>query len=71
MTALSPRVAITFTPGVPPIRTTLVRYYEEQLGNGQGRWQRLQTLAEVWVTSVLMLVLAALAAWAATNPVHH
>jgi type IV secretion system protein VirD4 len=27
--ALPPRTAITFTPGVPPIRTTLVRYYEE------------------------------------------
>jgi type IV secretion system protein VirD4 len=27
--ALPPREAITFTPGVPPIRTTLLRYYEE------------------------------------------
>jgi type IV secretion system protein VirD4 len=27
--ALSERVAITFTPGVPPIWTTLVRYYED------------------------------------------
>ncbi len=26
---LHPRVAITFTPGVPPIRTWLTRYYEE------------------------------------------
>src|SRR5580704_50078 len=29
VTALSSRVAITFTPGVPPLRTTLMRYYEE------------------------------------------
>lgn len=27
--ALPPRVAITFTPGMPPIFTTLLRYYEE------------------------------------------
>jgi type IV secretion system protein VirD4 len=26
---LSPRTAITFTPGVPPVCTTLIRYYEE------------------------------------------
>lgn len=69
--ALPPRVAITFTPGVPPIRTTLLRYYEEiMLGNGPGRWQRRQTLAEVWITSMLMLAMAAFALWAALNPVH-
>jgi len=28
--ALPPRLAITFTPGVPPIRTWLLRYYEEK-----------------------------------------
>jgi type IV secretion system protein VirD4 len=28
--ALPPRVAITFTPGLPPIRTTTVRSYEEK-----------------------------------------
>ena len=28
--ALSPRTAITFTPGCRPIRTTLLRYYEEK-----------------------------------------
>jgi len=70
VSALSPRVAITFTPGVPPIWTTLLRYYEEQLGNGQSRWRRLQALAEVWATSVLMLALAALALWAAMQPIH-
>lgn len=71
VTALSPRVAITFTPSLPPICTVLVRYYEEQLGKGQSRSRRLQALAEVWVTSVLMLALAALAVWAAASPVHH
>ena len=69
--ALDPRMAVTFTPGVRPILTRLVRYYEEKLGNGQSRMQRLQTLAEVWVTSAVMLVLAALAVWAAASPVHH
>lgn len=28
--ALNPRLAITFTPGVPPVMTTLLRYYEEK-----------------------------------------
>lgn len=28
---LPPRTAITFTPGVPPICTTLIRYYEESV----------------------------------------
>jgi type IV secretion system protein VirD4 len=32
--ALPPRVAITFTSGVPPIRTTLLRYYEENIRPG-------------------------------------
>ncbi len=69
--ALDPRMAVTFTPGVRPILTRLVRYYEERLGNAQSRWSRVQTLAEVWVTSVLMLVLAALVVWAAASPVHN
>jgi type IV secretion system protein VirD4 len=32
--ALDPRIAITFAPGIPPLRTRLVRYYEKsrQLG---------------------------------------
>ena len=28
--ALSPRTAVTFAPGVPPIRTRLIRYYESR-----------------------------------------
>ena len=35
--ALDERTAITFTPGVPPIRTRLVRYYEnDQPQRGSG-----------------------------------
>ena len=43
---LSDRIAITFTPGVPPIWTTLVRYFEERnlarhrdAGSGSRRWR--------------------------------
>jgi type IV secretion system protein VirD4 len=28
--SLNPRTAVTFTPGIPPICTTLLRYYEEK-----------------------------------------
>ncbi len=31
VTALPARLAITFTPGVPPLKTMLTRYYEERL----------------------------------------
>ena len=44
--AFPDRTAITFTPGVPPICTTLVRYFEERnmtrgrdAGSGSRRWQ--------------------------------
>ena len=41
MLALDKRTAITFTPGVPPIWTTLVRYYEESLvGRQPGHLER-------------------------------
>jgi hypothetical protein len=36
VTNLPSRTAITFTPGIPPIMTTLIRYYEENL-SGRGR----------------------------------
>ncbi|MBI5764514.1 MAG: type IV secretory system conjugative DNA transfer family protein [Planctomycetes bacterium] len=42
--ALSPREAITFAPGVRPIRTTLLRYYEEPgLGRRRGWLARFGT----------------------------
>jgi type IV secretion system protein VirD4 len=55
---LDQRVAITFTPGIPPLATRLVRYYEEPLGNGPGRLGRLRTRVEVWLAAVLLLGLA-------------
>lgn len=42
--ALSPREAITFAPGVRPIRTTLLLYYEEpRLGRRSGWLARIAT----------------------------
>jgi type IV secretion system protein VirD4 len=36
--ALPSTTAITFTPGLPPIRTTLLRYYEEKRLGRRGGW---------------------------------
>lgn len=56
---LPQRTAIIFAPGVPPIRTTLTRYYEDQcLGKAPGRRERLQMTAEIWATAVLLLATA-------------
>lgn len=60
--ALPQRVAVTFTPGVPPICTVMTRYYEQK---SPGKWRRIQTTAEVWLTAMLMLLLSALGVWAA------
>ena len=57
---LSPRLAITFTPGVPPVLTRLTRYYE-QPSLGKGRWQRVRWIAEVWLTAILLFLLTAAA----------
>ena len=58
--ALSERTAITLAPGVPPIWTTLLRYYEENLARKPGRvWPALTALVEA---VCLLLVAGALAA---------
>lgn len=67
---LSPREAITFTPGLPPLRTTLMRYYENKgLGMRPGWWLRSSKacvhlvaaalLCFVTVTLALMLTFGA------------
>lgn len=61
--ALDPRIAITFTPGVRPIRTTLLRYYEEpDLGVGPGPLRRklapLVTLIGSALVSALFIFFA-------------
>ena len=45
MLALDQRTAITFTPGIPPLRTTLVRYYEKGFHEGWKSWARLKMFA--------------------------
>ena len=57
--ALSERIAITFTPGVPPIWTRLVRYYEESLVPRQpGTWERFKATADVALFSAVLLCAA-------------
>jgi type IV secretion system protein VirD4 len=55
---LDKRVAITFTPGIPPLATRLVPYYAESPGNGPGRLRRLRTRVEVWLVAIILLGLA-------------
>jgi type IV secretion system protein VirD4 len=55
--ALPERTAITFTPGVPPVCTTLVRYFEEsKLGQGPGLVERYKAAAKVFFGSLTLLV---------------
>jgi type IV secretion system protein VirD4 len=67
VTALPPRVAITLSPGVPPIATTLTRYYER---SGPGRFRRLYHKFEIAVAALAMLVLCAGLAWVVTASIH-
>jgi type IV secretion system protein VirD4 len=61
--ALSDRVVITFTPGVPPICTRRIKYYEEpRLLRKPGMWKRFKAVADVVVFSVAMLLAALLLA---------
>jgi hypothetical protein len=55
---LDKRIAITFTPEVPPIWTTLVRYYEESLCNGgAGYCERFKAAAGVLFKSAALLAM--------------
>lgn len=56
---LPQRTAITFTPGIPPLRTTLLRYYEEAgFDTAPSRWRRLRTQTEIWLSACGLLGLA-------------
>ena len=56
--ALSDRIAITFTPGVPPIWTTRIRYFEERnLTRQPGRWERFKAMANVVAGSLILLLI--------------
>jgi len=62
---LPERTAITFTPGVPPVRTTLVRYYEEsRFGQGPGPLERYKAAGKVLFGSLALLLGAVLLAMA-------
>ena len=60
---LSPRSAITFTPGMPPIRTTLLRYYEEKnLGKPAGLLRRIGSACATLAASAAVFLLSIVAA---------
>jgi type IV secretion system protein VirD4 len=50
--ALAPRTAVTFTPGLPPICTTLTRYYEAK----PSRWRRFKRAATTMAIAFALLV---------------
>ena len=54
---LDPRIAITFTPGVPPVWTWLVRYYEKEFTK-----PRHLGLVKVWIDTLCLLLCAAILA---------
>jgi type IV secretion system protein VirD4 len=63
--ALDPRVAITFTPGVPPIWTWLLRYYEEpRMAQMPNWWSRLMTAVKTFALSVTLAICAVAIAYA-------
>ena len=62
MLGLSERIAITFTPGVPPIWTTLVRYYEKGFREDSQLGLRVKVcaLSVVMFAAAVMMVLSGL-----------
>jgi|SRR5579884_188083 len=66
--ALDPRIAITLTPGVRPIWTRLIRFYEEKaLLKHRGLLRRMAAACRTFVISALLLILAAASARALTD----
>ena len=58
ITGLPARTAITFTPGVPPLMTTLVPYFEEENPRNTQKRQRKARMA-IWQQAIAILLLAA------------
>jgi type IV secretion system protein VirD4 len=66
--ALSPRMAITFCPGMPPVWTTLLRYYEEPWLLKPVSWFGKQRQAfTALMKSLMMLFWSVLLAWFVTQ----
>jgi hypothetical protein len=59
---LSPRTAITFVPNMPPIRTTLPRYYEEKNLGQSGILTRARLAVATLAASIVFFVMSAGAA---------
>ena len=58
LSMLPQRVAITFTPGVPPIATRLIRYFEESfVPTEPTRFERLKATANVVAASASVMLL--------------
>ncbi len=69
---LSPREAITFTPGVPPMFTTLIRYYEEKnLGKRPGWFSRWRKACMNCLAAALFCFLALFLAFLMTLVADH
>ena len=60
---LPERTVITFTPGLPPLVTTQVRYYEESL-SGPGLWERFKLAVWSLMVSAILFVAVAMVALA-------
>ncbi len=57
VTGLPSNVAITFVPGLPPIRTRLLRYYEEPtLGRTPTPWTQVRQSCRTLITALLLLM---------------
>jgi len=66
--ALDPRIAITLTPGVRPIWTRLVRYYEEKLLFGPRGWLgRMAAAVRTLLASMALLAFAVVTAAAVSS----
>jgi type IV secretion system protein VirD4 len=57
--ALPARTAITFVPNMPPIRTTLLRYYEEKNLGHSGILTRARLAVATLAASVVLFVMSA------------
>lgn len=62
--ALDPRLAITFTPGVPPIMTRLVRYYEK--GFLVSRFTRFRQALRILILCLIFFAMALIMAYGIT-----
>jgi type IV secretion system protein VirD4 len=62
VTALPARTAITFAPGIPPIWTTLLRYFEEPdllKGSGGGLVMAIRQALSTFITALILFITVA------------